>query len=137
MVLPLGLAMRIFKKAVVLTLLLGMSFNLYGVEGTRLEPVSEPWHFGRVQKGDEAQKTFVLRNSGTGNAVIENVSACCGYGVVDVSRWDIPPGENSEITVTCDTSRKAIGEDTNKVTVKYNSDSSSILKVEVRSDIVP
>jgi hypothetical protein len=129
--------MRQMKITYALLVLVFLCPASYGQRAPELEALSSPWDFGRVRKGDIKEKSFTLRNAGDEKVVIENVSSCCGYGVTDVSRWEISPGQESKIKVSCDASRKEPGEDKNKVSIRSNDPDNPTLTVPVTAVIIP
>ena len=128
---------KMTKKIVPFLAVLFLCASAYGQKAPALEAVSSPWDFGSVKKGAIKEKTFILRNAGGGRTVLENVSSCCGYSVMDVSSWEIDPGKTSEIKVSCDTARKEVGKDENKVTVRSNDPANPVLEIPVTATVTP
>ncbi|HPN73163.1 MAG TPA: DUF1573 domain-containing protein [Candidatus Omnitrophota bacterium] len=108
----------------------------YSQKGPLIGTGLSSWEFGDVKKSSIAEKIFSVENSGDETLVIQNVSSCCGYGVVDVSEWEMEPGESSMIKVSCDSSRKTPGRDEKKVVVRSNSVNFPVLEIPVTCNVV-
>jgi len=91
---------------------------------------------GKLKKGETKEKTFKIKNIGNEVLCIKKMKACCGYSIKDISKWDINPGQTSNITVAVDATRKSPGEDRKYVTIVTNDEEAPSLEVEVFSTII-
>jgi glutathione peroxidase len=58
--------------------------------------------FGKVKEGDKATHTFKIKNEGTAELVIHNVSPACGCTATDFSK-SLAPGAEGAITLSVNT----------------------------------
>lgn len=105
--------------------------------GPDLKVLSQEWDFGSIEQGSSKQMVFSIKNIGFDDLLIDNVYACCGYGIDNISSWEIAPGAKAEITITCDASRKPLGQDIKYITILSNSIKHPHLEVVVKSNIIP
>jgi rhodanese-related sulfurtransferase len=102
-----------------------------------LDVLSHEWDFGSIEQGSSKEKSFLVKNKGFDELVIDNIHSCCGYGLKTMSNWTIAPGAKAEITIVCDASRKPLGRDTKYVEILSNCVKNPHMRVAVKADIVP
>lgn len=134
--LPPGFIMRTIAKIFTFAFLVLMCAHGHSQKGPFLESKTPVWDFGDVKIGEVKEKTFSMFNGRDKEASIKNVSSCCGYTVVNVSNWEIIPGGESEVTISCDASRKTPGKDEKKVTIRSNDPDNPILQIAVTANII-
>ena len=126
-----------YTKSTLLVLsLLLLTAYAYGQNAPQIEAINSPWDFGRVKQGLIIEKHFFIANRGESPLVIESVSSCCGYRIVNLSLWTIAPGEKSKITISCSSRLKNPGEDKKYFTIKSNDPANPELKVPIISYII-
>lgn len=65
--------------------------------------VEKPEHdFGKVEEGKEVTYTFQIKNEGTADLLIKNVSPACGCTASDFSKV-VAPGQAGKVTLTVKT----------------------------------
>jgi rhodanese-related sulfurtransferase len=111
-------------------------FALAGT-GAELKLAAKSWDFGSVEQGASKDGVFVIRNSGFDELAIENIHTCCGYSLKSVSAWKLAPGEKADIIITCDASKKVLGEDKRYITILSNSNNNPQLAIAARAQIIP
>ena len=63
----------------------------------------EEWDFGKVIQGEKPTHTFIVKNEGKGDLIIEGLKESCSCIEVSISNTLIQPGESAEIRVSYDT----------------------------------
>jgi hypothetical protein len=76
-------------------------------KGASLKVDNPNFDFGSIHEDDVVPHTFVIKNTGTTDLVIENVKPSCGCTMVDIPLESIPPGGSSEISVKFNSHGKA------------------------------
>lgn len=76
-------------------------------KGASLKVDNPNYDFGSIHEDDIVPHTFVIRNTGTTDLVIDNVKPSCGCTMVDIPLESIPPGGSSEISVKFNSHGKA------------------------------
>jgi len=96
------------------------------------EPIGD---VGAVAKGDNATHDFVIKNEGTADLQVTNVSPACGC---TVARYDkvIAPGKSGSIHVVVDTTTFS-GPIAKSVTVSTNDPENLQLQLTVRARVEP
>jgi len=99
---------QIFIFAVALTLLSAITAVIFGQEkqtasaAPKLTLETARHDFGPVAEGAEVSHTFKVKNEGTADLIIKNVSPACGCTASDFSTL-IAPGEQGQITLSVKT----------------------------------
>lgn len=127
--------MKKFCLAVIF-LLLSASLCRAGA-GPKISAAGTVWAFGNVAQGETKEKTFKIENAGDEELVIESVRSCCGYTVLNISSWEIKPGDRAEFKIISDASKKPLGLDQKEILVSSNDKSKPLFKIPVYSKIVP
>ncbi|MDP8252934.1 MAG: DUF1573 domain-containing protein [Candidatus Kaelpia aquatica] len=109
---------------------------VYGQNAPAIEVIDSPWDFGQVKRGEISEKSFFIINSGEETLLIEGISSCCGYLIVDLSLWAIVSGEKSKITISCNSRLKNLGQDEKYFTIKSNDPANPELKAPIISYII-
>lgn len=86
---------------------------------TLIEFEKETYDLGTLQAGEIAKGTFVFKNVGDGDLLIENVKPSCACATLEYPEEIIKPGGTGEIYAEIDTSDKE-GEQIKYFTVIYN-----------------
>ncbi len=120
----------------VIALLLICQFSFAG-KGPSLKVLSGEWDFGEIEQGASKQMVFSIKNTGFDELSIDNMHACCGYSIHSVSKWRLAPGEQSQITIISDASRKPLGKDIKHITILSNSAKNPQELVPVKAHIRP
>jgi hypothetical protein len=60
------------------------------------------WDFGDVKPDQKVEKTFVVKNTGTKELVIDDVSSTCGCAATVLTSKNIAPGGETQLLVTYD-----------------------------------
>ena len=68
----------------------------------RLVMDSTEHDFGKVKEGDEPSYTFKVKNEGSTDLIIQNVSPACGCTASDFSKT-VAPGQEGKITLSVKT----------------------------------
>lgn len=76
-------------------------------KGASLKVDNPNFDFGSIHEDDVVPHTFVIRNTGSTELVIDNVKPSCGCTMVDIPLEAIPPGGTSEISVKFNSHGKA------------------------------
>jgi rhodanese-related sulfurtransferase len=106
-------------------------------KGPALKVLSGEWDFGDIEQGSSKQMVFSIKNTGFDELSIDNMHACCGYSIHSVSKWRLAPGEQSQITIINDASRKPLGKDAKHITILSNSAENPQELVPVKAHIIP
>ncbi|MEP7272810.1 MAG: DUF1573 domain-containing protein [Acidobacteriota bacterium] len=74
-----------------------------GAKPTPKMTIQNPEHnFGKVKEGEQVSFTFIVRNEGSGELVIDNVSPSCGCTASDFTKT-VAPGKEGKITLSVNT----------------------------------
>ncbi len=99
-----------------------------------VEPAS--FDFGRAVQNKTLQKEFSIRNFGSADLVIENVSTTCGCTVAEGYAKQIKPGGSTPLRVSLET-RTYTGKVERKVLIRSNDPESNLTEVKVEATVVP
>jgi rhodanese-related sulfurtransferase len=124
-------------KVVLCVIVLALCRFAFAGAGAELKLAAKSWDFGSVEQGASKDGVFVISNSGFDELAIENIHTCCGYSLKSVSAWKLAPGEKADITITCDASKKVLGEDKRYITILSNSNNNPQLAIAARAQIIP
>jgi hypothetical protein len=97
-----------------------------------VEPAT--FNFGSVLQNKELTKDFTIRNVGTEELVIDNVSTTCGCTVADLKSRNLKPGANTPMHVTLQT-RTNVGKIVKTVMIKSNDPLKPLLEVTLQADV--
>lgn len=86
---------------------------------TKIEFTETQYDFGEIKQGDVVEHTFVFKNVGENDLVLENVKPTCGCTALDWPKEPIKPGESAEIQTRFN-SRGKRGKQYKYFTVTYN-----------------
>jgi rhodanese-related sulfurtransferase len=106
-------------------------------KGPALKVFPSEWDFGEIEQGSSKHMVFSIKNTGFEELAVDNMHACCGYSIHSVSKWRLAPGEQSQVTVICDASRKSLGRDIKHIAILSNSAENPQEMVPVKSHIKP
>ena len=102
--------------------------------GPRISVEPASFDFGPALQNKTLTKEFALRNYGSQDLVIENVSTSCGCTVADGYAKLIKPGGSTPFRVTLDT-KTSSGKITRKVLVRSNDPATSLFEVTVEATV--
>ena len=63
----------------------------------------QEWDFGKVIQGEKPNHTFIVKNGGEGDLIIERIKESCACIEASISTTHIQPGESAEVKVSYDT----------------------------------
>lgn len=86
---------------------------------TTLEAVEDSYDFGEIIQGDVVKHTFVIKNTGSNNLILENVKPSCGCTALDWPKEPIAPGATAEIEAQFNSTGK-LGAQHKNITITYN-----------------
>lgn len=90
--------------------------------------------YGTINKGDNGQREFVLKNTGNAPLVISNATGSCGCTVPQWPKEPILPGQKATIKVNYDTNRT--GSFTKTVTVVSNATNTTDV-LQIKGNVLP
>jgi hypothetical protein len=79
----------------------------------------EEWDFGKVTQGEKPTHTFIVKNGGEGDLIIERVKESCACIEASISTTRIQPGESAELKVSYDTT-DYVGKDEKHIHIYSN-----------------
>jgi len=132
------------KWARLATALVALSLSLSGLaaseekaaaKGPRISVEPESFDFGRTVQNKTLEKEFTIRNFGTEDLVIENVSTSCGCTVASGYAKTIKPGGKTPLTVKLET-RAYTGHLTRSVMVRSNDPATNLVELKVEATVV-
>jgi len=104
-------------------------------KGPRISVEPESFDFGRTVQNKTLEKEFTIRNFGTEDLVIENVSTSCGCTVASGYAKTIKPGGKTPLTVKLET-RAYTGHLTRSVMVRSNDPATNLVELKVEATVV-
>jgi Protein of unknown function (DUF1573) len=122
--------------AALLLPLAGAADEKAGAKGPRISIEPESFDFGRTAQNKTLEKEFTIRNFGSEDLVIENVSTTCGCTVASGYAKTIKPGAKTPLLVRLET-RAYTGHLTRSVMVRSNDSATSLLELKVEATVVP
>lgn len=99
-----------------------------------VEPAS--FDFGKAVQNKTLQKEFSIRNFGSEDLVIENVSTTCGCTAALLSDKVVKPGSTTPLRVSLET-RTYSGKVERKVLIRSNDPETTLAEVKVEVTVVP
>ena len=112
------------KKAVVAPVL--------DVKGPRISVEPASFDFGKAVQNKTLSKEFSIKNYGTEDLVIENVSTTCGCTAALLDSKVIKPGGTSPLRVTLET-RSYSGKVERKILIRSNDAATRVLELKVEA----
>jgi hypothetical protein len=100
----------------------------------RVEPAT--FDFGKALPHKTLEKEFSLRNFGTEDLVIENVSTTCGCTAALMDSKLIKPGGTTPLRVSLET-RDYSGKMERTILVRSNDPTAALLEIKVQVTVVP
>ena len=95
----------------------------------------ETINFGEIIQGKDKNIEFIIQNTGTGNLIITNAKASCGCTKLEYPKEIIKPGNEDNISVTFDSTRKP-GKQKKQITLTTNS-TPSIKILSIEGNVLP
>jgi hypothetical protein len=108
--------------------------NTATVRGPRIAVEPTVFDFGKAQQEKTLEKAFTVRNLGTEELVIENVSTTCGCTVVSEYAKVLKPGASTSMRVKLET-RNNLGKISRSVLIKSNDPSGRPLELKVEATV--
>jgi len=105
-------------------------------KGPRISIEPESFDFGRTAQNKTLEKEFTIRNFGSEDLVIENVSTTCGCTVASGYAKTVKPGGKTPLLVRLET-RAYTGHLTRSVMVRSNDSGTNLLELKVEATVVP
>jgi len=99
-----------------------------------VEPAS--FDFGKAVQNKTLQKEFSIRNFGSADLVIENVSTTCGCTAALLADKVVKPGSTTPLRVSLET-RTYTGKVERKVLIRSNDPVTNLAEVKVEVTVVP
>jgi hypothetical protein len=100
----------------------------------RVEPAT--FDFGKAVPNKTLEKEFSLRNFGSEDLVIENVSTTCGCTAALMDSKVIKPGGTTPLRVSLQT-REYSGKVERTILVRSNDPTTALLEIKVQVTVVP
>jgi hypothetical protein len=100
----------------------------------RVEPAT--FDFGKALPNKTLEKEFSLRNFGSQDLVIENVSTTCGCTAALMDSKVIKPGGTTPLRVSLQT-REYSGKVERTILVRSNDPTTALLEIKVQVTVVP
>ena len=104
-------------------------------KGPRISVEPASFDFGRAVQNRTLQKEFSIRNFGSEDLIIENVSTTCGCTAALPQSKLVKPGGATPLRVTLET-RTYTGRVERKVLVRSNDPTTSLVEVKVEATVV-
>jgi hypothetical protein len=105
------------------------------VKGPRISVEPASFDFGKAVQNKTLSKEFSIRNFGTEDLVIENVSTTCGCTAALLDAKVIKPGGSTPLRVTLET-RAYSGKVERKVLIRSNDTATKLLELKVETTVV-
>jgi len=96
---------------------------------------NETINFGEIIEGEKVDLEFRIKNTGTGDLIITNAKASCGCTKLEYPKEIIKPGNEDNISVTFDSTRKP-GKQKKQITLTTNS-TPSIKILSIEGNVLP
>lgn len=90
-------------------------------------------NYGDIFQGENGQRIFIFKNTGSAPLIISEVQKTCGCTNPDYPKTPIMPGEQAEIKVTYDTQR--LGQFSKYVTVYSNDPENNTVQLKISGNI--
>ena len=104
-------------------------------DGPRIAVEPPSFDFGKAVQNKTLQKEFSIRNYGTEDLTIENVSTTCGCTAALTESKTVKPGGSTPLRVSLQT-RTYNGKVVRKVLVRSNDPGKALLEVQVEANVV-
>lgn len=99
-----------------------------------IEFVKTVHDFGKIVQGEVVGTTFIFKNTGKSNLLIQDANASCGC---TVPRWDkepVLPGEKGTLEVVFDSSGR-MGKQSKSITVRTNAKNAKII-LSIKAEVL-
>ena len=90
----------------------------------------QEWDFGKVVQGEKPTHTFIIKNGGEGDLVIERIKESCECIEASISTTLIRPGESAELEVSYDTT-DYVGKDEKHLHIYSNDPQAPDARIEL------
>jgi len=105
-------------------------------KGPRIVVEPAQFDFGKVVQNKTLQKEFSIRNFGSEDLVIENVSTTCGCTAALLADKVVKPGSTTPLRVSLET-RTYTGKVERKVLIRSNDTGTGLAEIKVEVTVVP
>lgn len=92
--------------------------------------------FGTAAQNKTLTKEFTLKNAGTEELVVGDVSTTCGCTVAQLSTKTLKPGDSTPLVVNLET-RTAVGKLERLISIPSNDPAKKILELKVTANVTP
>lgn len=92
------------------------------------------WDFGTVWHGEKPTYTLVVKNIGNEDLHISRVQPSCGCTAMQPAKYDLKPGEATEVVATYDSHGKQ-GKQTSSVTIFSNDPVTPEIKFDIKGEV--
>ena len=103
-------------------------------KGPRISVEPASFDFGKAVQNKTLSKEFSIKNYGTEDLVIENVSTTCGCTAALLDSKVVKPGGTTPLRVTLET-RSYSGKVERKILIRSNDAATSLLEVKVEATV--
>ncbi|MEZ6196282.1 MAG: DUF1573 domain-containing protein [Planctomycetota bacterium] len=93
------------------------------------------WDFGRLEQGEKREMTFVIRNPGDAELVIDKIGVTCGCVSVKETQARVPAGGRYEVVASLDSTRVA-GVIAKEIFLTSNAPGRPRISIEVKGEIL-
>ena len=87
---------------------------------TSIEFENKNYAFGQIVKGQVVEHSYIFKNTGNIDLIIEEVDPSCGCTTPEWTKEPVKPGETGKIIVKFDTQHQSLGNKTKQVAVYSN-----------------
>jgi hypothetical protein len=101
-------------------------------KGPRISVEPDRFDFGKAVQNKTLSKEFSIKNYGTEDLVIENVSTTCGCTAALLDSKVVKPGGTAPLRVTLET-RTYSGKVERKILIRSNDSATSLLELKVEA----
>jgi hypothetical protein len=102
------------------------------VKGPRISVEPQSFDFGKAVQNKTLSKEFSIKNYGTEDLVIENVSTTCGCTAALLDSKVVKPGGTAPLRVTLET-RTYSGKVERKILIRSNDPATNVLELKVEA----
>ncbi len=100
----------------------------------RLEFSQHSYDFGDVVQGEKVACSFVYRNAGSADLLIQDASTSCGCTVPAYSREPLQPGKEEKLEVVFDTAGRT-GKQMKTIQIRSNAENSPVT-LSIQANVV-
>ena len=120
------------KNSVILGLLFFSGFSLINAQEINVE--ESIINYGKIKKGSDGDRNFVIENTGDKPLIITNVQTTCGCTVAEKPTKPILPKKTYNLGVTYDTQR--VGPIEKAIIVESNAKVKSRYTLRIKGEVI-